>query len=99
MKRGGVVYIMASNNRRVLYTGVTSDLVSRMKQHKEKFFPKSFTSRYNCYVLVYYRSFRTIEEAILEEKRIKGGNRRAKEKLISATNPAWADLSLEIENW
>jgi putative endonuclease len=99
MKRGGVVYIMASNNKRVLYTGVTSDLVIRVMQHKEKTFPKSFTSRYNCCILVYYRSFTTIEEAIMEEKRIKGGNRNAKEKLISQSNPEWKDLWDDIRNW
>ena len=99
MKRGGVVYIMTSNNRRVLYTGVTSDLVSRVMQHKEKDFPKSFTSRYNCCVLVYYKAYTTVEEAISEEKRIKGGNRKAKEQLISSSNPEWRDLWEEVRNW
>jgi putative endonuclease len=99
MKRGGVVYIMASNNRKVLYTGVTSDLVLRVMQHKEKVFPKSFTSKYNCCILVYYQSFTTIDQAIMEEKRIKGGNRKSKEKLISMSNPEWKDLWEEIRNW
>jgi putative endonuclease len=99
MKRGGVVYIMASNNRRVLYTGVTSDLISRVIQHKEKKFPGSFTAKYNCCVLVYYRAYTTIEEAINEEKRIKAGNRKAKEKFISSSNPEWKDLWEEIKNW
>ncbi len=99
MKRGGVVYIMASNNRRVLYTGVTSDLNSRVIQHKEKKFAGSFTSKYNCSVLVYYRAYTTIEEAINEEKRIKAGSRNAKERLVSSSNPEWKDLWEEIKKW
>ena len=99
MKRGGVVYIMASNNRKVLYTGVTSDLLSRVIQHKEKAFPKSFTAKYNCCILVYYQSFTTIDQAIMEEKRIKGGSRKSKEQLISMSNPEWKDLWDEIKNW
>ena len=99
MKRGGVVYIMASNNRRVLYTGVTSDLVTRVIQHKEKTYSKSFTARYNCCVLVYYRGFTSIEEAIVEEKRIKAGSRKAKEQLIDSMNPHWEDLWGEVRDW
>jgi putative endonuclease len=98
MKRGGVVYIMASNNRKVLYTGVTSDLISRVIQHKEKKFPKSFTAKYNCCILVYYKSFTTIDQTIAEEKRIKGGNRKVKEFLISTLNPEWKDLWEEVRN-
>lgn len=90
---------MASKNRNVLYTGVTSDLVSRVIQHKEKYFPKSFTVKYNCCILVYYRGFTTIVQAIAEEKRIKGGSRKKKELLINSMNPEWKDLWEEIKNW
>ena len=99
MQRGGFVYIMASNNRKVLYTGVTSDLVSRVIQHKQKAFPGSFTAKYNCGILVYYESFPTIDEAIREEKRIKSGNRKAKEQMIYSRNPEWMDLWNEIKDW
>lgn len=84
--------MMASLNNNALYTGVTSDLTARVQEHKNKFYPYGFTSKYHCIKLVYYNSFPTIEEAILEEKRIKGGSRKKKEILINAMNPEWNDL-------
>ncbi len=74
---------MSSPNKGTLYVGVTSDLTGRVWQHKNKEFPNSFTSRYNCVVLVYYKYFDGIELAIAEEKRIKGYNRKYKEELIA----------------
>ena len=91
-ERGGCVYILTNVNHRVLYTGVTSDLRDRIWQHKNNAYPGSFTSRYKCYLLVYYYFFSDIEEAIGEEKRIKGGNRAQKLKLINEFNPDWKDL-------
>ncbi len=96
MQKGGAVYIIASPNRTTLYVGVTSDLGKRIWEHRTKQMPKSFSAQYNCVELVYYRSFDGIEEAIAEEKRIKGGSRRAKEALINALNPDWKDLWLEL---
>ena len=86
---------MCSFNHSTLYTGVTSDLAARVAKHKEKFYPGSFSSRYNCVKLVYYRWFDTIMEAITEEKRIKGGSRKKKEALINGMNPEWKDLGQE----
>ncbi len=76
MKRGGTVYIMTNILLTVLYTGVTSDLIIRVQKHKTKTHPESFTAKYNVAILVYYKSFSTIEESILEEKRIKAGSRK-----------------------
>ena len=76
MKMGGYVYIMCSMNNTTLYTGVTSTLGARITQHKESFYPNSFSSKYNCKKLVYYKWFDTITAAIAEEKRIKGGSRK-----------------------
>ena len=98
MQRGGAVYIMANKRNGTLYAGVTSDLKRRVWEHKNNFYPDSFTVKYKCYTLVYYRAFSRIEEAISEEKRIKGGNRNAKLKLIEDNNPQWNDLWVEIEN-
>tara|TARA_R110001592_G_C12853375_1_gene722054 strand:+ start:138 stop:404 length:267 start_codon:yes stop_codon:yes gene_type:complete len=86
MERGGAVYILTNKYNKVLYTGVTSDLKTRVFHHKEKIYPKSFTSKYNIHKLVYYKSFSTIEEAIGEEKRIKGGSRNQKINLIESIN-------------
>ncbi len=80
-----------------MYTGVTSDLMKRIWQHKDKHYPGSFTSRYGCCILVYYQHFENIIEAITEEKRIKGGNRMAKETLIESINYDWKDLSMDFD--
>ena len=82
-----------------LYTGVTSNLRARVVEHKDKVFPNSFTARYNLDKLVYFKTFNSIEEAIVEEKYIKGKKRRWKEDLISQTNPAWEDLWGEVQHW
>ena len=92
MQSGGSVYIITNVLHSVLYTGVTSDLIKRVQQHKHKFFPASFTAKYNVTILVYYRFYPTITEAILEEKRIKGGSRKQKMELINSINPNWEDL-------
>jgi putative endonuclease len=92
MRKGGYVYIMCNRNNTTLYVGVTSVLGVRIVQHKESFYPKSFTARYNCTKLVYYKWFDTIIDAIAEEKRIKGGSRKQKELLINTMNPGWNDL-------
>ncbi len=78
MDKGGFVYMMCSLNHSTIYVGVTSDLVSRLIQHREKENPKSFTAMYNCIKLVYYMDYDTIESAIDEEKRIKGGVNKRK---------------------
>jgi putative endonuclease len=96
MKKGGTVYIITNVHNEVLYVGVTSDLVQRIQQHRNKEFKTSFSSRYNLNKLVYYESFTTIEEAIAEEKRIKGGSRAKKIKLVEALNPDWKDLWEEV---
>jgi putative endonuclease len=98
MKKGGYVYILTNKRKSVLYVGVTSDLKRRIWEHKSKFDPKSFTARYNCDILLYYNGFQSIEEAITEEKRIKGGNRKAKLDLIFDMNPLWKDLYDTIED-
>lgn len=99
MTKGGCIYIMTNVNRTTLYVGVTSDLYSRVLDHREKVYPKSFTARYNLSVLVYYESFYSIEEVIEREKQIKAGSRLKKENLINSVNPEWKDLFTEIEKW
>lgn len=92
MKKGGYVYILTNKNKTVLYTGVTSNLPKRIHQHKTHFYKGSFSDRYNTEFLVYYKGYPYIEEAITEEKRIKAGSRKSKEKLINSMNPEWKDL-------
>ena len=99
MQRGGSVYILTNVNKTTLYTGVTSDLVSRILEHKQKKYSNSFSAKYNLNILVYYENFPSIEEAIKREKYIKGKVRKWKNELISVKNPRWEDLWFEIENW
>lgn len=88
---------MTNNHNTTLYVGVTSDLLNRVDQHKNKVYPKSFTSRYNLFKLVYDEGFHSIEEAINREKQLKAGSRKNKEKLINGLNPEWRDLSNDID--
>ena len=99
MQRGGAVYIITNSYHTVLYTGVTSDLYSRIKQHMTKYYPNSFTAKYNCNKLVWYELLGSIEEAIQREKQIKKRSRAYKESLIVAMNPEWNDLLETIKDW
>jgi putative endonuclease len=99
MTRGGTVYLLTNFTKSTLYTGVTSDLFSRIIEHKSKEYPNSFTARYNVNILVFYESYGTIEEAIKMEKYIKGKSRKWKEELINNRNPEWKDLWDDIKDW
>jgi len=89
------IYIMANKKGGTLYTGVTSDLVQRVSQHREGLIP-GFTSQYGCKTLVYYELHEAMELAILREKQLKGGSRKRKLDAIQSLNPEWADLYLSI---
>ena len=80
----------------MFYTGVTSDLESRLYDHKCKTRPVSFTARYNLYKLVYFEQIDSISDAILREKQIKAGSRKKKVELIESMNPTWDDLTSSI---
>ena len=90
---------MTNKRNGTLYVGVTARLAERVHEHRTYIDPNSFTAKYRCRLLVYYDSFNRIEEAIDEEKRIKGGNRSEKIKLIENMNPEWKDLWNEIKEW
>jgi putative endonuclease len=85
------IYIMTNEYNKVLYTGVTSHLLRRIAEHKDKTVP-GFTSKYNVTKLVHYEEYATMEEAIAREKQIKGGSRKKKIDLINSKNPSWKDL-------
>lgn len=89
----GFIYILTNKNNSVLYTGVTSNLKERIEQHKLRKHPDSFSAQYNLNKLVYFEVVDTIGEAIIKEKKIKGGSRKKKLDLINDTNPEWRDLS------
>jgi putative endonuclease len=71
-------------------------LQARLLEHKNKKYKNSFTSKYNIYKLVYFKGFHHMEDAIAEEKRIKGGSRKQKIELIESINSNWDDLSIQL---
>ena len=87
------VYIM-SDRSRTLYTGITNNLVRRVREHKLGIGSK-FTSKYKTDRLVYFERFEDVHDAIEREKVIKGWLRIKKIALIVSVNPAWRDLSVE----
>ena len=85
------VYILANRYNGTLYTGVSSNLVQRVWQHKNDFV-ESFTKQYGVHRLVWYEVHPTMESAIAKEKAIKKWRRSWKVELIEATNPHWLEL-------
>lgn len=84
------IYIMTNQENGTLYTGVTSNLVKRVYEHKNA--TSGFTAQNKCKMLVYYEIYDDMYEAISREKQIKGGSRNKKLKLINQFNPQWRDL-------
>jgi putative endonuclease len=89
------VYILTNKRKTVLYTGVTSNLIRRVWQHKRGE-GSEFTSRYHCSLLVFYEVFHDSYNAITREKQIKAGSRRRKLELIELVNPEWRDLTDQL---
>lgn len=89
------VYILASARNGTLYTGVTSDLLKRVWEHKNDLV-EGFTKRYSVHTLVWFEAHAEMEPAIAREKIIKGWKRRWKLDLIESSNPNWRDLYLDL---
>ena len=89
------VYILTNKTNNVLYTGVTGNLIERVRQHRSKSI-KGFTKRYNVTKLVYYEAYDDPASVILREKQIKGGSRKMKIALIESVNKDWKDLFEEL---
>lgn len=91
MNKQPAVYILTNRENGTLYTGVTSDLIKRIWQHKAKLVD-GFSRRYNLDRLVYMEVTESIISAIAREKQIKAGSRAKKIALIESMNPSWQDL-------
>ena len=94
MEREYYVYILANRTNKVLYTGVTNNLETRIYQHRNGLTP-GFASKYRCHKLVYYEILPDIRTAIQREKQIKKGPRARKIVLIEQLNPKWLDLAVD----
>ena len=90
-ERHPAIYIMANKKNGTLYTGVTSNLIKRVYEHKQAFVD-GFTNHYHCKLLVYYEPYEDMLYAIEREKQLKAGSRKKKLALIEEMNPKWLDL-------
>ena len=90
------VYILANATNTVVYTGVTSNLIRRIYEHREEADPKSFNAQYHVHRLVYFEETCDVHAALEREKQIKGWNRARKNKLVEKKNPDWEDLYPQI---
>jgi len=89
------IYIITNKKYGTLYIGVTSNLVKRVYEHKNKLVD-GFIKKYNLSKLVYYELFENMKSAIIREKRLKKWNREWKLELINNFNPNWEDLYYKI---
>ena len=92
MDRHPCVYLLARASHSTLYTGVTSDLVARIYQHRAETFG-GFTARWGIKRLVWFATHSNMESAIRREKSIKRWSRQWKYDLIAKNNPTWRDLA------
>ena len=89
------VYILASGRNGTLYTGITSNLIKRIWEHREGVVD-GFTKEHGVKTLVWYELTENPEAAITREKQIKAWKRGWKLKLIEERNPEWRDLYQDI---
>ncbi|MCK4452863.1 GIY-YIG nuclease family protein [candidate division WOR-3 bacterium] len=89
------VYILTNKSNKVLYIGVTNNLIRRIFEHKNKLV-EGFTKKYNLKKLIYYESTNHVQDAIKREKQLKNWHRDWKINLIDQFNPEWQDLSEEF---
>ena len=90
-EKQGYVYILTNVHNKVLYTGVTSDLVKRVYEHRNGIVD-GFTKEHSVHHLVWYETHEAPEAVILREKQIKKWERKWKLRLIEEENYEWKDL-------
>lgn len=67
------VYILTNKIKSVLYIGMTNNLEQRINEHYiDRIDKKHFTGKYNCHFLIFYESYKYVNDAIAREKEIKG---------------------------
>ena len=92
-ERQPCIYILASGYNGTVYTGVTSNLIGRMVQHREGVFD-GYTKKHGILRLVYFEVADTMESAIRREKQLKRYRRDWKRNLVERENPTWDDLAV-----
>lgn len=94
-EKRGFVYIITNKPFGTLYIGVTSDLIKRIWEHKNKVV-EGFSKEHELKMLVYFETHDEITSAILREKQMKKWNRNWKLRQIMDLNPEWKDLYEDI---
>lgn len=77
----------------MFYIGISSNLVKRVWEHKNKV-ADGFTKKYNINKLIYYEEYIDAVNAIAREKQLKNWNRKKKIMLISKLNPKFEELNI-----
>ncbi len=91
------VYILTNKTNKVLYIGITSNLIRRIYEHKNKLV-EGFTKKYNLSKLVYFETTNDVNSALIREKQQKNWHRDWKLNIINKHNPDWKDLSEEWDD-
>ena len=89
------VYILTNWNHKVMYIGVTGNLIRRLNEHRNGV-SEGFTKKYRVHKLVYFEETSDVYAALAREKQLKGMLRSKKNALVETLNPDWHDLS---EDW
>jgi putative endonuclease len=89
------VYMLASRRHGTIYTGVTSQLITRVGDHRDDV-RDGFTKKYGVHKLVWYEPHELMTVAIQREKSIKKYPREWKINMIERENPYWEDLYLSL---
>ena len=87
MKKYFVYILLCTDNS--YYTGITSDIDVRLREHQEDYDPKSYTFLRRPVELVFFTEFNDVYQAIAFEKQLKGWSRKKKEAVI---NGEWEKL-------
>ena len=89
------VYILTNVTDKVMYVGVTNNLLRRLYEHKNELVD-GFSKFYHTHKLVHYEEYNDVMTAIEREKQIKGWTRAKKNQLVLEFNPNWKDISEDI---
>src|SRR5690606_34448855 len=85
------VYILTNRNRKVMYIGMTNDLVRRLHEHHTHAVA-GFTAKYRVDTLVYFEETSDVLAALEREKQVKKWRREKKDALVASMTPDWRDL-------
>ena len=90
------VYIMANSSHSTIYIGASSVLPARVQMHMDGE-GSEFTTKYRCTKLAYYEILESVDAAYIREKELKAWSRMKKAALIGSKNPAWRNLTDELQ--